>query len=324
MSRTIVPTSLASPPPPLLDLPTSIIEELWTRRDDTPAAHAEAARSLAALLAELHGLRPFPVVAQRVLEVLEDPNFEIGTLQTLIEEDPALAARVLRVSNSAAFRTREPCGSIHDAIVRMGARAITEVVVSVAVMGTFADLKGAGRTIRDHCAAVGGLMRVLAERKGSGGGNGVFLAGLLHDVGKLLLLQTEDDDYLRLVEGTLTTADEIHHREFAAHGYDHAVLGGHVLRLWGVPEPLPRLVAWHHEPSRMWEDPGPAGRTLALLRLADQLEVHLRTGSSDAPAFLDGLAKTPEAQRAELTRAELAALWPKLTAAHTDALVLFR
>src|SRR6185295_10601379 len=96
-----------------------------------------AADSLAARLAELEGLRPFPVVVQKVMDYVRRDDFDVRKLQAMIEEDPALSAKVLRVANSAAFAGVQPVASIRDAAVRLGARVIADVATSVAAMAFF-------------------------------------------------------------------------------------------------------------------------------------------------------------------------------------------
>jgi HD-like signal output (HDOD) protein len=211
-------------------LSTSVLEELWFGEDDPKASDDAAAASLAAKLAELEGLRPFPAVVQRVMEYVNRPDFEVRKLETMIEEDPALAAKVLRVANSAAFAGSQPVSSIREAAVRLGARQVSDVAASIAAMAMFKDVKGVGRTVRDHMVTTAMLVRVLGSRKERASAAG-YLTGLLHDMGKLLLLQTEDQSY----EDALTkivNSDEAHLRERELLGFDHAVLGGHVLKQW--------------------------------------------------------------------------------------------
>ncbi|HEY0710025.1 MAG TPA: HDOD domain-containing protein [Polyangia bacterium] len=306
---------------PSAKLSTSILEELWFGEDDPKASDDAAAASLAAKLAELEGLRPFPAVVQRVMAYVSRPDFDVRKLETMIEEDPALAAKVLRVANSAAFAGSQPVPSIREAAVRLGARQISDVAASIAAMAMFKDLTGVGRTVRDHMVTTAMLVRVLGSRKERASSSG-YLTGLLHDMGKLLLLQTEDEAY----EATLakvTAKDEVHVRERELLGFDHAVLGGHVLKMWGLPDPIPRVVAWHHQPVRAYEEGGEIGLTVALIRVADQIEPLLQAHEAvDSPKLARILSNTDCAQ-AGLRERDFVALWPDLEDAHRNALKLF-
>ena len=306
-------------------LSESVLEELWFGEDDQGIADAKAAKSLAAHLAELEGLRPFPVVVQKVIACVSRPDFKTEQVRDLIEEDPALAARILRVANSVAFQTRLPCASIQDAIVRMGARAVTDLAAGMAAMATFADVKGAGKAVREHCVGTAAIVRDLAYREGDGVVPGVvFLAGLLHDIGKLLLMQTRHQTYAQLLGSAVGIANELHLREREILGYDHAVLGGHVLAKWGLPSPLPKLVAWHHQPTRANQAGDSMAVLVALLRVADAIDILV---SSDKP--IDGaaakrLADGSDAVRAGLSEGDIAATLGEAPRLRGEALAIFR
>lgn len=302
-------------------LATSVLEELWFGEDDPKATDEAAANSLAAKLAELEGLRPFPAVVQRVMEYVRRPDFDVRKLQSMIEEDPSLSAKVLRVANSAAFAGAQPVASVRDAAVRLGARAVSDVTASIAAMALFKDLKGAGRIVRDHMVATAMVARVLSSRKESAS-PAAYITGLLHDAGKLLLMQTEDAGYEALL-AKASAPDEIHVRERELLGFDHAVLAGHVLKQWGLPDPIPRIVAWHHQPTRAYEEGGEVGLTVALLRISDQLEPMLKALQGPDPAQLRRICASADCAHAGIRERDLSGLWRELEDAHRDALKLF-
>jgi HD-like signal output (HDOD) protein len=302
-------------------LSTSILEELWFGEDDPKSSDEAAASSMAAKLAELEGLRPFPAIVQRVMEYVSRPDFDVRRLETMIEEDPALAGKVLRVANSAAFAGSQPVPSIREAAVRLGARQISDVAASIAAMAMFKDVKGVGRAIRDHMVTTAMLVRVLGSRKERASPAG-YLTGLMHDMGKLLLLQTEDETYEAAL-GKVKNTDEVHLREREMLGFDHAVLGGHVLKIWGLPDPIPRVVAWHHQPMRAYEEGGEVGLTVALIRVADQIEPLLRAHAGLDSPQLKRIAANSDCAHAGLRERDFADLWSDLEDAHRSALKLF-
>jgi putative nucleotidyltransferase with HDIG domain len=306
-------------------LSQSVLEELWFGEDDPAAADAKAAESLAAHLAELEGLRPFPVVVQKVIACVSRPDFKMEQVRDLIEEDPALAARILRVANSVAFQTRLPCATIQDAIIRMGARAVTDLASGLAAMTAFADLKGTGKAVREHCVGTAVIVRALAYRMDESIATGVaFLAGLLHDIGKLLIMQTRHQTYADLVGTAVSTADQLHLQEREFLGYDHAVLGGHVLAKWGLPSPLPKVVAWHHQPARANEAKSPVAVLVAAVRVADVIDYLV---SSDKPidsATTKRLAASADVVRIGLSEGDIAATLAEAPQLRSGAMMLFR
>jgi putative nucleotidyltransferase with HDIG domain len=303
-------------------LSTSVLEELWFGEDDPNAADAKAAASLAAQLSKLEGLRPFPVVVQKVIACVSRPDFRVETVRDFIEEDPALATRILRVANSAAFQTRVPCKSIQDAIVRMGARTVTNLASGMAAMTAFADVQGKGKLVREHCVGTAAIVRALCYRLGDAVPAVAFVTGLLHDIGKLLILQTRGD-YASWPGIGSRVADQVHIREREVLGYDHAVLGGHMLAQWGLPEPLPKVVAWHHQPSRAYREGGESADLVAVLRIADLIDTVVSGGDPVDASTSKRLAAGSDAGQVGLGERDIAAVLGEASQLRGEALTLF-
>ena len=266
----------------------SIREDLWYEIGTSQARQTEAWTDMSAAINNLKDIKPFPLVVRKVLSLMQNPTFEVHDVTRVIEEDPSLAASVLRVANSALFSGSAASKSIQQAIVRLGANMLREVIVSAAVSGLFRDVGGIGKTIRDHSACVAALSKLLADHFAPDHQEGLFEAGLLHDVGKLLLLQLGMFDYgAREVVSTIEP-DKHAQAEKNTLGFDHAVLAANVLWKWNVPDPLPQLVALHHQPQRAYQMDG-INKRIAILRLADQLEPLIRNDES-----LNQLSKAPE------------------------------
>lgn len=304
-------------------LSESILEELWFGEDDPLATDEQAAASFAAKLADLEGLRPFSDVSRRVMDYVSNPQFDVGRLQEIMEQDPALATKVLRLANSAAFRPREPCASIRQAIMILGSRTLSEVAASLSLMTTFADLKGVGRIVRDHSAATGAIVRSLALRR-SNASPGSYIVGLLHDFGKLLLIQAEPAAYLKIHSNALGEADTVHLHERKVLGYDHAVLGAHILKKWGLPPPIPQVVAFHHQPIRALAAGGLVALHVGLVRLAERLERQLTNESPPSSDQLTRLVMAAESDGVPMSERELEKMWPELFAVKNEAIQLFK
>jgi HD-like signal output (HDOD) protein len=312
-----------TPPAHTTKIAESILEELWFGEDDASAITAHAAASFAAALADMEGLRPFSDVARRVLGHVADPNFEVARLQGIVDQDPALATKVLRLANSAAFRRREPCASIKQAIMVLGSRTLGEVATSLSMMAMFADMGGIGRTVRDHCASTGALVRALALHRANAGPNS-YIVGLLHDFGKLLLIQAQPAAYLKIHGNDIADADTIHLREREVLGYDHAVLGAHILCKWGLPDPVTKVVAWHHQPARAFAAGGEVALHVALVRLAEKIDRLLRPDSLPSAEETDRIAHAPECDYLGFRARDLDNLWDELYQVKQEAEQIFR
>ncbi len=267
---------------------------------------------MAAALARATGLKPFPAVAQRAIALLNDPDTPLRAVREALEKDPAITAGLLRVANSAAYRARQSISSVEEAVQRLGSRHVLEIVTSVAAMGMFKDAKGVGLQVRDHCARVGAMTRVLATEWHQQSAESPFLCGLLHDLGKLLLLQVSGIDYQKLDPRVLTQADEAFVHERALLGYDHAVLGGHVLDAWKLPSSVAEVVAWHHQPGRAYEHGGELGIGVALVRIANRIDYQLRVMPELDEDFIAELSLDGAVQYTGYQAQILTAMWPKL------------
>lgn len=304
--------------PPVLpaaqrQLAEAVREELWFGDADPERTTAEASRSLAAALALHIGLKPFPEAARRALTLLRDPETPLRRAREALEKDPGIVAGLLRVANSAAYRSRRTITSVEEAVQRLGVEHVLEIVTSVAAMGMFKDAKGVGKHLRDHCTRVGAIARVLADEWHQASAENPFLCGLLHDLGKLLLVQGgRGFDYQKLDPKVLTQADEAFVHERALLGYDHAVLGGHVLDAWQLSDSVAQVVALHHQPGRAYASGGEIGLGVALVRIANQIDYQMQVRAELDPAFIARLAQDGAASYTGYSEELLRAMWPKL------------
>ncbi len=322
------PPRVAPPPLPAAEreLAERVREELWFGDDDPKRSHLAASRSMAIAAARAVGLKPFPVVAQRVMAMAADPAVELKTLEHTLEQDPALCSRLLRIVNSAAYRPVMPSVTVGQAVVRLGVRNVRTVTAGAALMGLFEDVHGEGSKMRDHSAQVAAIARLLGIEWNLPQTDDLYVGGLLHDIGKLLILQGGELDYSTLASSALTTADECHIHERALLGYDHAVLGAQVLSEWGLPDSLAQVVAWHHQPGRAYGAGAQLGIQVALLRIADRFAYcvnHTTRGAQLEPPLLEELAKDGAVSYADLSPSALESAWPRIVDAARDALQAF-
>lgn len=297
---------------------------LWYQ-DEHPGHGRDAAiRRLSSAVLVSAKIRPFPVVARQVLNLLGNEDYRTADLEGVILKDPALAATFLRIANSALYRGLVACESVLMACARLGRNTVREIVVGVATMDMFRDVKSRGATIRNHCAGTAAIARTLADEWKLRCGDQLFLTGLLHDLGKLLCMQAGIESYDGLPPDALDTPDRLHLVERDRLGYDHALLGAHVLSSWKIPDPISRVVAWHHQPERAYAGGGTVGMQVAMLRLADRLEYHLRHDSAPNQAAIGELSQSLEAKHVGFSAADLRATWDSMIESRDEVLALFR
>ena len=141
------------------------------------------------------------------------------------------------------------------------------------------EASGPAAEIVAHMARCGTIARQLAEHVGSPDQETAFICALLHDIGKLLMLQVSDDltdeagsdPYLALLDRSRGGPDRLHTLEQELYGYGHGVLAAHALRSWSIPPPIPDVIAFHHQPAMAAKTNTKVRTLVAFVRLADQL-----------------------------------------------------
>jgi len=207
------------------------------------------------LLQRKEELPTLPDVVFQLHAALEDENVSQGQIADIIERDPALTARMLRVGNSALFNTGVEISTVLGAIQRLGIREVRATCIVLSVVKCFSD-KGTGlnhQMFWDHCAAVGLVTRLLWKKLkkfgGPVGADDLYVAGLLHDVGLLLLDQFFPEKFKETQEVRELSGDPLWKSEDLVLGMDHGEIGGLLLGCWQLPESLTRIVAAHHNPD---------------------------------------------------------------------------
>lgn len=215
-----------------------------------PAAHLFMV-TREAVLARLNTLPALPSLVAELLASFDDDEVDSGVIAQRIGHDQSLAARVLRVANSPFYGLSGRVATIHDAIVILGFRTVRSLVVAAAMTGALPHFSHRGldtRTIWRHAVGVGLAARRLA-RNSRLNPETAFTAGLLHDVGRIVLLAGFPDAYTAAVNWrqqqdclTLTA-------EQAVLGMDHCGAGALLAQQWKLPTCIGDAIAYHHDPS---------------------------------------------------------------------------
>jgi len=211
--------------------------------------------SEAQILDRLTELPPFSPVLVELLGTFGRAGISCGTLATLIEQDPILAGSVLRLANSAIYSQKQTVSSIAAAINLIGMDRLRNVVTALSVSQMWKKIPSAEgwstSDFNEHGLATAILAAVLGDHMPNDFSEGAFLAGLLHDVGKLLIVVAVPHDY-REVLHRYEDRDNVRswiewEREILA--TDHAVISSLTLEEWKISEPIRRAVAAHHQPE---------------------------------------------------------------------------
>ena len=289
----------------------AIDEELWFGNPgEDKELEERASKSMAAVAARVLGAKPFPPAARKLEELTRAGGAKIEQVVGVLESDPGLSMRLLRLVNSAGYALRVRCTSVRHAAALVGMRRLHQLATTAAVLDLFETNSPSVKSLLSHAAVVGAFCRYIAVHVDLAPDE-LFTCGFLHDIGKLMLIDAEGDSYLALVEQAGEAPDALYLLEQEKYGFDHAVLGAHVLKNWRIPNPVPRVVAWHHNVARAYQaDPAIAAMVQAL-RLADQLSYLVRT-HSEADGIL-AAAQSPAATYLGMSEAQLSSMWSDLS-----------
>jgi len=297
-------------------VPAAIEEELWFGGHDASLAEDAAARSMAALVGRIVGAKPFPESARRLAELTRKDVIRIEPIVQVLERDPALSVRLLRLVNSAGYALRQRCTSVRHAATLVGTDRLHQIATTAAVLDLF-DSKGSiAAKIVEHSTIVGAFCRYFGAHLALPVDD-LFTAGFLHDIGKLMLLETEGDQYFALLEKYADRPDSIHVVERSLYGFDHAVLAAHVLTAWNIPDPVPKIVAWHHDPTRAYRVSSMMAALVQTVRLAD-VAVYAMVSGVEQEQFAT-LASTESANYLDISEPQLSSMWDELQTLYRES-----
>ncbi len=221
-------------------------------------------------------LPPSPSVMIELIKLLEKPDRDLDQLVDLMSNDLSLTAEVLRRCNSAFFGVDRPASDIFEATFRMGFYEVYRVATALfaaQAMGCAGVSDGLQiETVWEHSALAAVSAAVLAREIEESEGL-AFTAGLLHDIGKVVLACAEGKRYAQLVDHSHVQAP-LSPSERKLFGFDHCEIGGRLLARWGFPIKIITPVQYHHSPVEAMG----FGRLAAMVQLADCMAYGLATG----------------------------------------------
>ncbi len=213
-------------------------------------------------------LASLPEVCVRVNEMVDDPRCSAADIGKVVAQDTALSAQLLRIANSAFFNFPSRISTISRAILVIGERELRYLVLAMSAVRSFVDVPAGVinmATFWRHSVYVGALARLIARRCGVLHSERLFVAGLLHDVGLLVLLMREPELVCKALEGAQFSGEPLYSCEQTLLGCDHADVGYELLQAWRLPPQLCEAVGCHHAIERADE----ARLDAAIIHLAD-------------------------------------------------------
>ena len=196
-----------------------------------------------------------PEISLKVNQLANDPNSTAEAMGKVISQDPALVVRMLKIANSAYYGLSTEVDTITRAIAILGTNKIRDLVLSTSASKAFEGIPNDLITMQDfwhHSLYCGLLAQILSKKSKKANSESMFIAGLLHDIGQLLMFnqlpEKSHEAILLLMEGS----EELETFEAERHvfGFDHMDVGAELIKSWKLSPVLLECVQHHHEPQK--------------------------------------------------------------------------
>jgi putative nucleotidyltransferase with HDIG domain len=237
---------------------------------NTRLAAQQDRESVVDLLDDVEGLVSPPDICVRLFEIIHSSSSGAKDIASLISVDPNLTVRLLRIANSAFYNFSQKIETVSRAVTIIGNAELYQLVLSISAVKSFSNIPNdliKMETFWRHSVYTALLARALALRAHVLHPERLFVAGLVHDIGSLVLYHQRPEamrDLLLIADGD---EEVLYHAELERFRFSHASVAAYLMEQWQFPEQLREAVKWHHEPGQ-----ADAGRMEAhILYLANHL-----------------------------------------------------
>jgi HD-like signal output (HDOD) protein len=219
----------------------------------------------------------------KVLDTCNDPKASANDLQRVISLDPVLTARVLKLINSAYYSLGKPVASLSRAIIMLGVNTVKNLALSSAIFDNLNSrnpgLSFSADEFWGHSLSVGVVAKLLANFTGvpATGHEEYFVAGILHDIGKLPLHRKFPDNYHRICASANAGREALYRNEVKFLGIDHCAVGNIIGNKWHLGSTLLESLSYHHNPE---EGTAHGRKFVSIIALANQLTLQLNIGNA--------------------------------------------
>ncbi len=208
------------------------------------------------VVSNIRNLPTPPIVFHQIQKVINDPNVNAAQVASILAEDPAMSVKVLKMTNSAFYGLAREIESVRQAVVIIGFEAIKNLVLSASVLDMFK-----GKNIDEeyqekfwrHSLSTAFGCRLLARKlrdRAVIDPDAAFSAGLLHDVGKLIICCYLPEEYAQFAAERARDRESLDYQiEEKIFGYHHAQIGGFLAEQWKIPHRLKEAIEFHHQPA---------------------------------------------------------------------------
>lgn len=231
------------------------------------------------IVAQTTTLVSLPAVCVKINEIIERNNYTVAEIGSMISKDANLAARLLRVANSAFYGFPSKINTVSRAVTIIGSRELRDIVLATSAVEAFSKIPIDMANMNSfwmHSLDCAIIARIIASRAHVLHNERLFVTGLLHDVGHLVMVLKIPDYARDAMVHAARKQQNIEQAEQEIIGFDHAQIGAALLKAWQLPDNMYETVQYHHDP---FAAPNYA-RDAAIVYLANQMAKAGRMGSN--------------------------------------------
>ncbi len=254
------------------------------------------------LLNDIGELPTLPSIATAIMEKTLEDNVSARQIAEMVEKDQALSLKVLKVANSPFYRRIKEISTIRGAVVLLGFNVLKSIVLSISVLNLFNEK---GRKALDfykfwqHSIACAVCAKAISGKVLPTSAEDAFIAGLLHDLGKVIADQLicKKGEYQEVLDAMTRAGTDLIEIETRVMGIDHASIGKYLMEKWNLPSHLSKTVGYHHSLVDITDDPV-TKKLCSIIHVADMVTNHLGLGVCEVqtgfvdPALLSQLGLT--------------------------------
>lgn len=238
-------------------------------------------------------LPTIPIVATKVMQMIEMDNITVEDIASVVTTDPAVAARVLKIANSAFYGCQRQIQTISGAIVVLGFNTLRSLVVAASVKEVYKPFGLTEKMLWDHSLGAALASRIIATATRKANPEEAFLAGLLHDIGKTIMNSLDRDKFQVVMQRCYNEGLFFEEAEESVFSFRHDDVGAMVVKKWNFPESLVTAILNHHRLDFPPETDQYMVHLSSVIAVADLFCHRLGIGDREPLENLDLVGSTP-------------------------------
>ncbi|GAB5046492.1 HDOD domain-containing protein [Thermodesulfovibrio sp. TK110] len=195
---------------------------------------------------KIESLPTIPPILKKILSVIEDPKVSLQKITDFVSSDPTLTARILKMVNSPVYGFPGRISSVSHAMVILGLNAVKGLLLGVSV---FEIMQKSMIGLWEHSLSTAIFARIIATKKELQSPEEISIGGLLHDIGKVILIMAFKDEYIKLIDFVQEKESFLYEVEKQYFSITHAEVGGIIAKKWNFPLKLIEPIMYHHRPQ---------------------------------------------------------------------------